>query len=339
MALILENNPPQNYIYNLQDTANIFHHPAWHSTISESYGFKLFYIVQREQEFGMHDFVIPIMRIRSNNWVSLPFTDFIKPILNNATTAKDISKSLCQIKKSIGAKTLIIRWPLKTGENVFSVDKFYKHITPLSSDPALIYDRFHRTRVQQCIHKSEKEGVLAKFGTSWQDVKQYYNLHLLNRRRLGVPIQPFRFFKNLWKNLINKGLGFVVLTYLGEQVLSGAIILHWNKTVTYKYSASDSRFWGLRPNNLMLWEAMKWGCEHGYSKFDWGRTDFNNEGLRNFKSNWGSEEEILNYTIYSNSEPSSPRNNKISQILEPIIQHSPLWVCRAIGELFYRFAA
>ena len=40
-----------------------------------------------------------------------------------------------------------------------------------------------------------------------------------------------------------------------------------------------------------------WGCENDYSTFDFGRTESGNEGLREFKRGWGTDETTLSYAV------------------------------------------
>ena len=207
---------------------------------------------------------------------------------------------------------------------------------PLNPDPQMVFQGFKRTQVQQPIRQAEKAGVVIRRGEGWQDLRLFYELHLRARQRHGVPVQPLRFFRLLWGRLMEQGLGFVLLAYQGEQLLAGAVFLHWNKTLTYKYSASDPRYLHLRPNNLLLWHAIQWGCEQGYEVFDWGKTDIDNKGLRDFKLGWGSEEQFLHYSVLADNAPASKLTGWMNQrLMAGVIQHSPAWVCRMIGELLY----
>ena len=38
------------------------------------------------------------------------------------------------------------------------------------------------------------------------------------------------------------------------------------QTITYKYGASDSAFLDLRPNHILLWTAIRWAAENGYTR-------------------------------------------------------------------------
>jgi hypothetical protein len=87
-----------------------------------------------------------------------------------------------------------------------------------------------------------------------------------------------------------------------------------------------------------LWTAIKWGCENGYHTFDFGRTDLSDEGLRAFKNGWGTREEPLVYSVITDRPP-QPSSGRLKRSMAAVIQRSPTWVCRLIGELFYQYAA
>src|SRR5206468_2476638 len=215
----------------------------------------------------------------------------------------------------------------------------FVRVLRLASDPADVFRRFHRSQVQQRIVKAEREGVTVRRGRSKEDLTQtFYELHLNTRRRLGVPIQPRRYFELLWERILAPGRGFVLLAYWNGIPIAGAVFLAWHATITYKYSASRQEFWKLRPNNLVIWGAIRWGCENGFHTFDFGRTEPGNEGLRSFKRGWGTAEAMLSYATLCGREPTNARS-RAAQMLRRPIQNMPPWFCRLVGELAYRHAA
>ena len=165
---------------------------------------------------------------------------------------------------------------------------------------------------------------------------QSFRLHWLTRRRQGVPVQPLRFFQTWWIRS-SGGQGFFPPGSPAANCVAAALFLRWNDTLTYKYGASDPAFLALRPNDLIFWEAIRWGCAHGCTSLDLGRTDLDNTGLRDFKSRWGAVESSLSYT-YSPIAPAS-QPGKLRHALGKLIRSAPPWVCRAIGEALYRYAA
>jgi hypothetical protein len=316
--------------------ATIFHHPSWINLLADCYGYRPNILVLQNSE-GVITAGLPLMRV--NSWitgrraVALPFSDFCPPL---GEISPALIAELQAWRKQQRLQQLVVHWPLPGDEGVFCGEVTARHIMQLKADHQGVFRKFKRTQVQQPIRQAEKAGVNIQRGENWEDILRFYRLHLQTRQRLGSPVQPLRFFRLLWERLISQGLGFVLLAYKDTQVIAGAVFLHWNKTLTYKYSASDPSCWNLRPNNLLLWHAIQWGCEQDYQVFDWGKTDPENEGLRAFKRGWGSDEQILHYSVLADRPPAAKLSGGINQrLLAGVIQHSSAWVCRMIGELLY----
>ena len=193
--------------------------------------------------------------------------------------------------------------------------------------------------MQRRIETASERGVVVARGEEASDLDSvFYGLHLKTRRRLGVPIQPKRFFRLLWERVLQEGLGFVLLARAEGRPVAGAVFLTWRDSVIYKFGASDPSARMLGANNLVIWRGIKWGCERGYATFDFGRTDLGAEGLRRFKNGWNPVEEPLVYTTLG-TELQASSSGVAQNTLAKVIQHSPLWVCRALGEMLYRYAA
>ena len=128
------------------------------------------------------------------------------------------------------------------------------------------------------------------------------------------------------------------MAFYKNKPIGASIFLNYNKKIEYKYSAADFEYRNKRPSQLILWEAIKWGCENDFEIFDMGITPKSNVGLRKFKAGWGTIEEEVAYT-YLNKNNIVP-TGKIGKngLLQKIITKSPLWVCRLLGELFYKYA-
>jgi lipid II:glycine glycyltransferase (peptidoglycan interpeptide bridge formation enzyme) len=186
--------------------------------------------------------------------------------------------------------------------------------------------------------KALREGVAVRAAESESDlVDVFYRLHLMTRRRLGVPVQPQRYFRLLWRLVIEPGHGRLLLAYRGTDAIGGMILLGWKGTTIYKYGAWDARARRFRPNNLLFWKAIQWSIEEGATTLDLGRTDSDQPGLRAFKTRWGAREETLIYSTIGTASAVSTRSSP--GLASYAIRHSPPLVCRALGEAFYRFAA
>ncbi len=153
-----------------------------------------------------------------------------------------------------------------------------------------------------------------------------------------MPVQPWRFFQLLGEELLKPGFGYILLAYKESECIAASIFLRWKNVLTYKFGASS--FDGLiyRPNNLIMWAAIQWGCENGCSLLDFGRTEIENKGLRKFKNGFGAQEMPLVYSFLSGKAIRAGKK-RLYNFMHYLIHHTPPWFCRAAGEAFYRFGA
>jgi len=329
-------------------SATIFHHPAWIGLLAECYGFPSV-IVGVHGDDGRLAAGLPVMEVagilREKRLVALPFSDHCAPLAGDGAALAALIGVLDRYRRERGMP-LEIRWKLLENvllENLIEQgngvaqngEEFYLHSTPLSADPDEMFARLHRTRVQQPIRTAMRDGLSIRRGETLDDLRTFYRMHLLTRARLGTPVQPFRFFRLLWERMIRQELGFILLAELEGRPLAGALFLHWNQVLTYKFGASDPADRGHAPNHALLWEAMRWGGTHGFTSFDWGRTEPRHEGLREFKRGWGAHEEPAANTILADAPIGTGRTAMGRKFMTGLIRRSPPWVCRAIGELFY----
>jgi CelD/BcsL family acetyltransferase involved in cellulose biosynthesis len=229
-----------------------------------------------------------------------------------------------------------VRAPLKGTSLAGSATR---HVVVLGDDPDRVYASFH-PEVRTHIRQAKRRGVTTRRAERPEDLDSFYRLHLRTRRRQGVPVQPRRFFRMLWEYVIRPGLGTLLIAEASGQPVAADIFLSWNGTSIGKFSASDERAWRLRANNLMIWDCIKTACDQGSRRFDFGRCDVGNEGLRAFKLSWGAVEEPLVYgTLGATPEPAPARNGMADHLLASVIRHGPPILCRAAGETLYRYAA
>jgi CelD/BcsL family acetyltransferase involved in cellulose biosynthesis len=341
MLITLELSDPRWHEFvQANASATPFHHPAWATLIARSYGYRAFALAQPDAT-GRPVAGLPVVEVRGplgrRRWVSLPFTDHCPP-LADAGTGDDLLGELDAARRQAGVAHLEVRDRVQ-GSDGSASPVAVMHRLGLGPDPEAIFGKVVRPSVRKWVRKAERDGVTVRRGDARSDLTEvFYRLHLQTRHRLGVPVQPRRYFDLLWDSMVEPGLGFVLLAFTGDVPIAGAVFLAWNGVVTYKYGASDSAYWSLHPNHLVMWRAIRWGCEHGFATFDFGRSDLHSKGLRQFKDSWGSEESSLVYTTVGGKAP-RPSTGRLHSALGAVIRHSPPLACRLIGALLYRYAA
>lgn len=315
-----------------------FHEPAWTELLADCYGYRPF--VAALEEKGEVVAGVPVLEVPTlvggRRWVSLPFTDRCPPLVNPGAET-GLVRALDGLRQAAGVSQLEVRAPL-AGDAAFDSCAGLLHVLDLPPDPEAAFAGF-KPPVRRHVRKAERSGIEVRRGTTAADLTEtFYRLHLLTRRRQGVPVQPRRFFTLLWQRLLERGDGFVLLADADGEPVAAAVFLTGNGTVIYKYGASDPRAWPLRPNHVLFASAIRWACENGYRSFDFGRTDLGQDGLSAFKTGWGAREEPLIYATVADRAPSRSKG-RVGKVAQRVIRSSPQWVCRGAGELLYRYAA
>jgi CelD/BcsL family acetyltransferase involved in cellulose biosynthesis len=315
--------------------AMLFHHPAWAGLLSDCYGFRAM-AVALDDRGGTITAGMPVIEVGRPfgrpRWVSLPFTDHCPPL---GERTADLVRGLAELERFRALAGIEVRAPLPGEAIVRQNAAHVRHELALTPGADRIWNGLFKNH-RRNVRIAERAGVRIVRGPA-SDIEVFYQLHLRTRRRLGVPIQPRRFFRLLRERILEPGLGFVLTAYSGETPVASAVFGSHNGAVIYKYSARDERFAKLDANYLLLWSAIRNASESGSRTFDLGRSDLDQPLLRGFKDGWGAREELLGYSWVARA-PQSARSGRLGEALRLVIRNSSPWLCRAVGELFYKYA-
>ncbi|HEV8471117.1 MAG TPA: GNAT family N-acetyltransferase [Candidatus Limnocylindria bacterium] len=314
--------------------ATLFHRAQWISVLSETYGFKSFAMVGRERGEAVAG--APFLKVGRpfrRRWSSLPFTDALTP-LGEGGAAERFIAALGRTPRS-GISSVEVRAAFDvSGGHLRAAG--VRHLLPLTDGPDAALRRIAPAHLRNARH-AERAGVEISVGNADADVEAFYGLHVRTRRRLGLPVQPARFFRNLAAEIIAPGFGYVATARLGRRRLAAAVFLCSGRTLVYKYGASDEREWSHRPNDLIFRTVIGDAASRGFRDLDFGRTDLEDAGLRRFKSGWGAHEEPLVYTVLGDSAHSSAAG--AVRLISPLIRKVTPSFSRALGEVLYRYSA
>jgi len=284
--------------------------------------------------------VIPLMQVRSwltgKRAVSLPFSDFCKPLVKDENLFRDLFDYMINL-----AKTKFWSYiELKGSENFLDEDKNslveYHHSLKLSKDLEMLFSSFS-SNTRRNIKKAERENLHISMSNSLNALKVFYKLNCITRKRHGLPPQPFSFFKNLHKYILSNQLGFVVNASFENKIIASAVCLLFGKKAIYKFGASDMNYQNLRANNLVMWRAISWCAENGYEDFSFGKTEAENDGLRRFKNGWNTKEyELKTYRYDLKASQFIKLKTKTHGNHNKYFSALPIPVLKVIGRLIYR---
>jgi hypothetical protein len=317
--------------------ATFFHGSAWARVLHETYGHRPLYFCQFDQ--ARLNAVLPVMEL-SSPWagrrgVSLPFTDVCPPLVSARASAAPLYQAAFACGNHRRWRSLDCRSNNPPEPGASPSLSFHGHVLQFDGGPAGVFKNF-ASAVRRGIRKAEASGLRLEFSTSLESVRVYYQLHCRTRRRHGLPPQPFRFFANLARFALARDLGFVALARLRERPVAGAVFLRFGRHACYKFGASDYDFQQLRPNNLVMWQAIEHLAGQGVAALHFGRTSVANEGLRRFKLGFGAREERLDYFKYDFNRRAFVQDvDRAETWMNHIFRRLPLPLLRYAGRMLY----
>lgn len=318
--------------------SSIFHTSYWARVLHDSYGYQPCYLTNINN--GKMDVLVPMMEVKSlltgSRGVSLPFTDYCEPIISNQNDMQDALEQLKDYGKKAKWKYLELRggkeWFGQTPHSSF----FYRHVMKLSADIDVMYGQL-KSSTRRNIKKALREGVAITRGNSLDAVKSFYHLHCMTRKKHGIPPQPFQFFQKIYEHVISIDHGQVILAAHNGKTIAGAIYFHFGNEAIYKFGASESAYLSLRPNDLIMWETIQWYCRNGCTRFSFGRTESENEGLRQFKNGWGAEEKTIKYFKYDFKKRAFMIGSAhVADYRNNILRKMPIPLLKVAGSLLYK---
>jgi hypothetical protein len=245
--------------------------------------------------------LLPIMEV-SSPWtgrrgVSLPFSDFCLPLSAESYQRPALHELAVEYGRRRGWRYLECRGSAHGWQDASPSLAFYGHVINLTCGEETLFKNLDGA-TRRGIRKAEGAGLQIEFGNNLDSIRAFYALHCRTRQRHGLPPQPVRFFENIARYVLEAGRGFVATALLERRPLAASIFFHHGAQALYKFGASDDAFQQLRPNNLMMWAAIKRCASHGLKSLHLGRTSLANEGLRRFKVGFGAREERIEYYKY-----------------------------------------
>lgn len=324
---------------------DVFSSPEWIGAIKNTYGFdvKAAVIVDDDSTRPVAGLAYAdITDLRGRRIVGLPFSDYSDGLVQTQGEWQILQSHLLGYGYPISLRCLHNEFPHH--DRCFEVSGLWSHhVIDLSGGADAIWAGVAGS-ARRAVRRAERGGVHAEPVTTLEGLRDFFVLHLRRRKfKHRLLAQPYRFFEAIWNAFLENGNGILIGAYKEGVMLAGVLLLKWGDTSYYKYNASEPTQLNLRPNDLLMWAAIRWGLASGSSKLDLGLSDLDQEGLVRYKRKWATEEQRLRSYQSSGFELDS------AQKLTPLLldQLSSLFtqarvpdhVTERAGETMYRYFA
>jgi FemAB-related protein (PEP-CTERM system-associated) len=300
-----------------QEDATFFHLIGWKHVIEKTYKHKSYYLIAKEN--GEINGILPLFLMRSvffgKKIISVPFCDYGGFCANDEQTKTLFIEEAKKITKEKGAGYLELRHLNDNDCGLITKDTYFTLILDLNPDSEFLWMNFSK-KVRNAIRKAIKSNLEVTMGKEY--INEFYCIFSKNMRNLGTPVHNFGFFKNILREFPNQA-NILITSYKGE-IIGAMFLLQFKDTIYAPWVSSDRQCFHFNPNNMLYWEAIKYGCEKGFKYLDFGRSKWDSGTFR-FKKPWGAIPKQLYYSYYLNSvdnmpnlDPSNPKYRTLTQV-------------------------
>jgi len=310
-----------------------FHLMAWQQMIRETFGHQPQHVVAKNSE-GRITGVLPLFLVRSRIFgrllVSTPQAAYGGILAESEAVSQTIFQRAVEIAKDLNVQFLELRnfRNALLDDSLLQKDLYVTFRTELKQDPEanmLAIPRKTRAEVREGI-RNELEFRVDAIGPA-----EFFSVYSQSVRDLGTPVFPRQLFINGLRQFGSDCKIFSV-HWKGKLVSAVWTLFYKDEVVPY-FGGSIREYNRLAVNNFMYWMLMKYGCEHGYKIFDFGRSK-KGTGSFDFKKRWGMTMTDIKYQytlVRQRTLPdTSPLNPKFALGIQ-VWRRLPLPVTQMIG--------
>lgn len=312
--------------------ATFFHGLGWKQAVERAFDHASWYLLAKRDDRIAG--VLPLFQVNSllagRLFVSIPYATYGGVLADDGEAARALVREAKSIVERTGSRSLELR-SIRAADPTIAPNS--SHVTfrkPLPAAPSAVLATLPRKARAAARRAAERNALTVEYGPHL--LSAVWRLYARSMRRLGSPNYPRRFFEELAISLADSCL-FQLVNCNGRPVAGLLTFLH-RETVMPYFAGIDERcdIYGL--SHFLYAESMRWGVEHGFGQYDFGRSRVDNAGAYEFKKLCGFAPLPLEYQTYVPSgraaadlAASSPRWAAARRMW----QHLPLTIARPLG--------
>ena len=309
--------------------STIMHLHGWRAVMEGSYRHRTTYLAALEGDTlrGILPLTLvahPVLPGRA--LVSMPFMDYGGACAAGNEHAEALLVERAREVATRQGATLALRYARPAAVPLACSLEKVTMLLSLETDEARVWDRLRSERRNR-IRKGQKHGL--KASVSGDDAfDDFYSVFAENMRDLGSPVHSRRFFRLVLAHLGEHVRILVVRS--GAEPVGAAMMLLYRGVISIPWVSSRRRYFAQYPNQVLYWEAIRFGVAHGYETLDFGRSAVGS-GTFEAKRQWGAEPTQLYW--YHHPDTAAPAGRNLSHVswMVPIWKRLPLPVANTLG--------
>ena len=324
-----------------KDDAGPYHLYAWKQAIEKAYGHRSLYLMAEDEKQNVKG-ILPLFLIKppliKGDLVSLPFCDYGGALASDAESLDALHRSACGFAHDLHARLeLRLREPEPSLTNAYrmgSQSHKARMLLDLPSSSEELWGSF-KSKLRSQIKRPQKDGLDFVLGAS-ELVNDFYSVFSVNMHDLGSPVHSRELIDAVVRSYGQRA--HVGIVRSGDKPVAGGVILEINDLVAIPWASALNEYSRSSPNMLLYWGFLAYAADHGFKRFDFGRST-PGEGTFRFKEQWGARPCALHW--YTNdSKNSMGKNNTpghIRTLAEKAWSRLPLVVADTLGPLVRRY--
>jgi hypothetical protein len=141
-----------------------------------------------------------------------------------------------------------------------------------------------KLQCRQKVKQAERQGVKIIVASSDDHIREYHRIYSHTMERNGARSDyyfSYEFFR-AFRSELPENSRLLLAEYRG-QIIGGTLCLYDDIDAFYFLTGTDARFQHLRPNNLLVWELIRWAHGAGKKRLTLGAGNYADDGLFRFK--------------------------------------------------------
>ncbi len=163
------------------------------------------------------------------------------------------------------------------------------YLIDLNRPPEAVFESIGRRTRKNIRHGLNQGQVIIEEVKEQEQVAVCYELLRQTYRAAQVPLADRSLFEAAFDVLYPKGMVRFTLARVGQTPAATSVELLYKDVIYGWYGGVDRAYSSYVPNELMMWDILKWGADNGYRLYDFGGAGRPEEayGVRDFKAKFG----------------------------------------------------
>ncbi len=317
--------------------SSLFHSFGWKRVLEKTfaYGTDFFAAYEEDQILGVLPLYSVPKPLGGMSMVSVPFGVYGGLIAAGVDVKEELWKKAQALAQERKVDVLELRQVEKVNEVLPTKDLYYTFVREIFDGEEKNMSAIPRKQ-RRMIRQGIGHGLVSKIGGK-EYLNDFYFIYSSSLRNLGTPAFPLRFFKHLLEEF-QKQCRICIVQY-GEKTVAAVMTFFDRDRVMPYYGGGLPDFQRYAIYDFMYWEVMRFGWEHGYKVFDFGRSK-RDTGPFHFKRHWGFEPQALPYQYFLPRGGSIPNLNPSNPKLKPFIslwKKLPLGIANRLGPFLIKY--